>query len=84
MSYLVFLKRSTEKELDRLPTRIHDRIMERLIRLKTEPRPEDAKKLHWREGYRIRVGDYRVLYVIDDVQNKVEVISVAHRREAYR
>jgi mRNA interferase RelE/StbE len=84
MAYDVFLKRSAEKELDRLPTNIHDRIIEHLVSLKEEPRPVGAKKLRGRAGYRIRVGAYRILYVVDDSAKKVEVFSVAHRREVYR
>jgi len=83
MSYVIFLKRSAEKDLNRLPTRIHDRIVEHLISLKEDPRPIGVKKLRGREGYRIRVGDYRILYSIDDLKKKVEVLSIAHRREVY-
>jgi len=42
------------------------------------------KKLLGREGYRIRVGDYRILYVINEKERKVEVVSIAHRKEVYR
>lgn len=83
MSYVIFLKRSAEKDLNHLPTRIHDRIVEHLISLKEDPRPIGVKKLRGREGYRIRVGDYRILYSIDDLKKKVEVLSIAHRREVY-
>jgi mRNA interferase RelE/StbE len=84
VSYLVTLKRSAEKELSRLPGEIHDRVIERLIILQDNPRPAGARKLRGREGYRIRIGDYRVLYVIHDSEQQVEVYSVAHRREVYR
>jgi len=84
MAYLVTLKRSAEKELSRLSSEIHDRVIERLIALQDDPRPQGTKKLRGREGYRLRVGDYRVLYVVDDSEQKVEVYSVAHRREVYR
>jgi mRNA interferase RelE/StbE len=60
MPYTVYLKSSAEKELDRLPTKIHDRIVKRLISLRDNPRPPGTKKLLGREGYRIRVGDYRI------------------------
>ncbi len=83
MAYTVFLKRSAEKDLDRLPAKVHDRIMEHLIFLNESPRPIGARKLRGREGYRIRVGDYRILYTISDAEKKVEIISVAHRREVY-
>lgn len=84
MSYAVYLKRSAEKELDRLPTEVYDRIIKQLISLKDNPRPHGIKKLQGREGYRIRVGDYRILYVIDEKEKKVEIVSVAHRKEVYR
>ena len=84
MPYIVSLKRSAEKELEHLPNKIHDRIVNHLISQKENPRPNKAKKLHGREGYRIRVGDYRILYVIDDKEKKVEALSFAHRREVYR
>jgi len=84
MSYAVYLKRSAEKELDRLPAEVHDRVIKQLISLRDDPRPHGIKKLHGKEGYRIRVGDYRILYVIDDNENKLEIISVAHRKEVYR
>jgi mRNA interferase RelE/StbE len=83
MAYVIFLKKSAEKELDRLPAKIHDRVMEHLIAPKENPRPFGARKLRGREGYRIRVGDYRVLYAINDAEKKIEVLSVAHRREVY-
>jgi len=76
MAYTVFLKRSAEKDLDRLPAKVHDRIMEHLIFLNESPRPIGARKLRGREGYRI-------LYTISDAEKKVEIISVAHRREVY-
>ena len=83
MPYVVLLKKSTEKDLDRLPAKIHDRIVEHLISLREDPRHVGTKKLREREGYRMRVGDYRILYTIDDAKKEVEVFSVAHRREVY-
>ena len=82
--YQVNLKRSAEKELERLPDKIHNRIVHRLLLLKKNPRSQNAKKLRGREGYRIRVSDYRILYIINDENKKVEIYSIAHRKEAYR
>ncbi len=48
------------------------------------PRPPGAKTLHGGEGYRVRVGDYRILYMVDDALKRVEIFSLAHRREVYR
>ena len=84
MAYVVNLKRSAEMELEHLPTRIHNRIVDCLIYLKEDPRPAGTRKLSGREGYRLRVGSYRVLYVIDDAEKEVEVFSIAHRRDVYR
>jgi mRNA interferase RelE/StbE len=84
MPYVVHLKRSAEKELADLPREVHQRIIKRLLTLKANPRPPGAKKLGGGEKYRIRVGDYRVLYTIDDALQKIEVSAVGHRREVYR
>jgi len=84
MSYAVHLKRSAEKELAGLPEKVHRKIIERLLSLIDNPRPPRSKKLWGGERYRIRVGDYRVLYTIDDALKKIEVSAVGHRREVYR
>jgi mRNA interferase RelE/StbE len=84
MPYTVKLKRSAEKELDNLPTKIHDKVINILLSLKENPFPRNFKKLGGREGYRIRVGDYRILYLIDESDKNIEVVSVAHRKEVYR
>jgi mRNA interferase RelE/StbE len=84
MPYVVYLKRSAEKELASLPREMHLRIIKRLLTLKGNPRPHGAKKLGGGERYRIRVGDYRVLYTIDDSLYKIEVSAVGHRREVYQ
>jgi len=84
MSYLVKLRRSAEKELDRLPEKTHDTIVAALKALEENPRPVGVKKLHGREGYRIRVGNFRVLYVMDESRNIVDVFSMADRKEVYR
>jgi len=84
MPYTVKLKRSAEKELDNLPTKIHDKVINILLSLKENPFPRNFKKLRGREGYRIRVGDYRILYLIHESDKNIEVVSVAHRKEVYR
>ena len=84
MTYQVIIKRSAEKELDALQESMHERIVKRLLALEGNPRPSGIKKLQGQESYRLRVGDYRVLYTIDDKTKKVVVLSVGHRREVYR
>ena len=69
--------------MDRLPAVIHARISKRILPLEDNPRPRGVKKLSGREEYRLRVGDYRILYVIDNKHRVVAVVAVGHRREVY-
>jgi mRNA interferase RelE/StbE len=84
MSYQVILPKSAQKELDRLPAKISERILDALEPLKTQPRPPGCKKLHGENAWRIRVGDYRVIYEIHDKVLRVLVVTIGHRREVYR
>jgi mRNA interferase RelE/StbE len=84
MPFTVKLKRSAEKELGNLPPRIHDKIIKILLSLEENPFPRHSKKLHGREGWRVRVGDYRILYIIHESEKNIEVVSVAHRKDVYR
>ena len=84
MRYEVRIIRTAEKEMDKLPKAIHPHISRRILSLEDNPRPRGAKKLSGREEYRLRVGDYRVLYTIDDKGCVVTVFAVGHRREVYR
>ena len=84
MTYQVSLKRSAEKELEALPGNIRERIVLRLLALEENPRPSGVKKLQGQESYRLRAGDYRILYAIDDQSKKVTVLAIGHRREVYR
>ena len=84
MTYQVIIKHSAEKELDALQTTLHERMVKRLLALEENPRPTGSKKLQGQESYRLRVGDYRVLYAIDDKNKQVIVLAVGHRREVYR
>ena len=84
MKFQVILPKSAQKELNRLPDEIVKRILARLTGLETNPRPPDVKKLKGRDAWRIRVGDYRVIYEIHDRVLQILVITVGHRREVYR
>ena len=84
MRYHVIIPKSVQKELDRLPDEVVRRTLARLAQLETDPRPADVKKLKGREAWRIRVGDYRVIYEIQDRQVQILVITIGHRREIYR
>ena len=83
-SYHVSLTASAEKELHRLPAQMVARIMPRLEGLALAPRPAGCKKLTGGDNeWRIRVGDYRIVYEIDDRARTVDVTRIAHRREVY-
>jgi mRNA interferase RelE/StbE len=73
------------KELQALEKKERKKILERVAKLGTTPRPPGCKKLHDKESaYRIRVGDYRVIYQIRDAQLLVLVVKVGNRRDVYR
>jgi mRNA interferase RelE/StbE len=78
------LKASAEKEIDGLPSQVSARILRAILSLESEPRRRGCKKLQGYNAYRWRVGDYRILYIINDASKTVEIVAVAHRREAYR
>ena len=82
--YTVRVKDRAERELRQLPGKEIGRILRRLQELALDPRPYVCQKLSGVELYRIRQGDYRVLYTIDDNEQVVEVIKIGHRREVYR
>ena len=84
MTYRVRILRSAGRELSRLSPRVRDRIGERVYSLGDNPRQRGAKKLTGREEYSLRVGDYRILYTIDDRDSEVAIRAIRHRREAYR
>jgi mRNA interferase RelE/StbE len=84
VKYQVRIIPSAEKEMDKLPGLIQRRISGKLLSLENNPRPTGAKKLSDREEYRLRVGNYRVLYTIDDKGRMATVFAIGHRREVYR
>ena len=83
--YSVLLERAAEKELSRLSAQVHDRIIAAIQGLANDPRPPGCRKRVGRaHDWRIRVGDYRVIYEIADTVRVVRVHRVRHRREVYR
>jgi len=83
-SYSVFIKPSALKELEGTPRRDRQRLAQRIRTLSADPRPSGCEKLSGEEKYRIRQGNYRVVYAIDDDQRLVIVVKIGHRREVYR
>jgi mRNA interferase RelE/StbE len=85
LSYQVLIERRALKELAKLPTVITVRVQTAIDHLAAQPRPHNAKKLAGsRDQWRVRVGDYRVLYEINDRTREVRIFAVGHRREIYR
>ncbi len=82
--YQVVVTPAAEREMDHLPFDIRDRILKPLLALGDTPRPSSCKKLYVFDLYRIRVGDYRILYSVDGARRNVTVVGVRHRSEAYR
>ncbi|MBI4208995.1 MAG: type II toxin-antitoxin system RelE/ParE family toxin [Deltaproteobacteria bacterium] len=84
MRYPVELENRARREFLDLPEEVQRRLSQALDDLEVNPRPPGAKKLTGKEGYRIRKGDYRILYTIDDSERLVRVYRIGHRREIYR
>jgi mRNA interferase RelE/StbE len=80
----LFFKDSVRKDLEPIPRNDLRRIMERIKSLAAEPRPLGCEKLSGQEKYRIRQGNYRIIYSIQDTQLTVWVVKVGHRREVSR
>ena len=83
-SYSLATKKSAERELRSIPKDTLRRIVERIHRLAQDPRPPGCEKLSGEERYRVRQGDYRIVYSVNDASRTVEVVKVGHRREVYR
>jgi len=83
-NYAVEIKPSARKELEALPDHVLSRVVRKIQSLSDNPRPAGCKKLKgYKDLWRIRVGDWRVVYIIDDAVRVVSVTRIAHRREVY-
>ena len=83
--YEIEIAPAAERALKKLSTNIRNRIFKAMLALKEEPRPHGVRKLSGEDDiYRIRVGDYRIVYQIQDDVLVIVVVKVGHRREAYR
>jgi mRNA interferase RelE/StbE len=83
-SYRLLIKPSAVKELEALPAKDRRRIVPRIEGPASEPRPPGCEKLSGLEQYRVRQGDYRVVYGVDDEARVVIVVKIGHRRDVYR
>lgn len=83
-SYRLFIKPSAGKELEAVPVKDRRRLVARIQKLRDDPHPPGSEKLSGHALYRIRQGNYRVLYSVEDDALVILVIKVGHRREVYR
>ncbi|MGV3656995.1 MAG: type II toxin-antitoxin system RelE family toxin [Chitinophagaceae bacterium] len=81
--YNVVVEKAAIKQLEKIPSPFYLNIKEALIGLSANPRPSGYLKLKGRDGYRIRVGNYRIIYEIKDKILVVLVIAIAHRKDVY-
>ena len=91
MTYQIIILASAEKEIQKLPAKVQDRIFEKIELLREDPRPHGVKKLkefemvssNYDSYYRIRIGDYRLIYAIEDSIVTVTIVKVGHRSDIY-
>jgi len=83
-NYDLRIKPSAVKELEALQTKDRRRIVNKIQDLASEPRPPGGEKLSGQDRYRIRQGDFRILYEIQDSESTVTVVKIGHRRDVYR
>jgi mRNA interferase RelE/StbE len=85
MSYKVIIPKPVQKQLDNLQNDVSARVLEKILSLAEDPRPSGVKKLKGFDSeYRIRIGDYRVRYEIDDQTLTVIVLHCLHRKDVYK
>lgn len=82
--YAIELKKSAAREIEALPLADRRRVVERIGRLADDPRPRGCEKLAGGERYRVRQGDYRIVYSVEDALLVVWVVKVGNRRDVYR
>ncbi|MEY5040669.1 MAG: hypothetical protein RLZZ414_197 [Bacteroidota bacterium] len=82
--FTILLTKKAEKQIDKLKDNIAIPILEAITQLENNPRPTGCKKLKGRDAYRIKIGNYRVIYEIFDNELLIEVIALGHRKDIYK
>ena len=83
-SYKLLIKPSAAKELEGLPRKDRMRVVARIHGLSAQPRPTACEKLSGQDKFRVRQGNYRILYSIDDTLQAITTVKIGHRRDVYR
>ena len=84
MVYRIQIKPPASRDLDTLPDKEVQKILSRIAQLQEEPRPIGVQKLTNEEGYRIRSGNYRILFEIDETIKTILIYRIKHRKDAYK
>ena len=84
MTYKISILRRAQKQLAKIPANDYKKVKQAILNLSRNPRPPGSKKLKGRQGWRIRQGDYRVIYEIQDDQLIILVLEVGDRKDIYR
>jgi mRNA interferase RelE/StbE len=80
----IFFVKSAEKELLKLDKNLAKRILDKIGQLRYSPFGQNSQKLGGGKGYRVRIGDYRVVYTVDKTAKEITIVRVSHRRDVYR
>lgn len=83
MTYEILFEKAALKSLQKMPSDIQGKVISKIEELAEDPRPFGHKKLVGRSGYRIRIGDYRVIYTINDKIIRIYILDIGHRKEIY-
>jgi len=82
--YKITIKKSAVKELEDIPRKDLRKIIKRIRSLARDPRPHGSQTLSGQQQYRIRQGNYRIVYSIEDKELLIDIVKIGHRREVYR
>ena len=81
--YTISITKTAQKQLNKLPDSVEGLLIEAIQELAINPRPNGCKKLKGRDGYRVRKGDFRIIYDIYDKELVIEIIAVGNRKDIY-
>lgn len=84
MSFKIIIPKSVEKEINILPDKVADKIIDEIRILSINPYPQGSKRLTTREGWRIRIGDYRIINDINNKSKEIILRKIAHRKDIYK
>jgi mRNA interferase RelE/StbE len=84
MTYKILIRRKAQKQLTKIPARDYKKVKQVILDLANDPRPPGSKKLKGRPGWRIRLGNYRVIYEIQDDKLIIIVLDVGNRKDIYK